>query len=343
MTVYIAGGSNSLKRDGWTRTFRETHTADAVNLSIGATMSMMAAARLYLAPQVAAGDTVVWEYGINDLNHLARGFPLPVLLRHIEYLLNDCAARGAHVLPLYLRPLWVESPTVQPRYPSDNWRGYEGALYDLFGRYGVPILDFSRHYRETTGASRVPDRVYSNRNHIATRPDLMHMIASAVADRLPGHRPAARLGLYNASRTLRIETGFCTRTFTNAALSLPVTPGPAAFTAPPDGPARRVTGLLVLTHKKGGALRVSWPGGSRKVSVSNPEAGRFDRHTLKFISFEYLFGFAPELAPGETIAMDRHDAPGGVLARLQGFARPDRQAGAGRLALIAGIATETAH
>ncbi len=70
MTTYICGGSNSVRRGGWVHHF----DVPSDNISIGASTSIMGAYRVMFCRDVAPGDTVIWEYALNDANQaLGRG------------------------------------------------------------------------------------------------------------------------------------------------------------------------------------------------------------------------------------------------------------------------------
>ena len=69
-------------KTGWVSRFR-AHAPDLVNLSVGGTTSITGLFRVMTTPQIGPGDVVVWEYALNEANHIRRGRPPRLLLEHL--------------------------------------------------------------------------------------------------------------------------------------------------------------------------------------------------------------------------------------------------------------------
>jgi hypothetical protein len=71
MTIYM-GGSHSVMKDGWPSAFLERYEGSQPvrNVSVGASSSMMSAYHVIFTCEARSGDTVIWEYPLNDTNHI---------------------------------------------------------------------------------------------------------------------------------------------------------------------------------------------------------------------------------------------------------------------------------
>lgn len=346
MTIFVLGGSNSLRQGGWTTTFGDMTGADVVNLSVGATTSVLGAVRLRLAEEVQTGDTVVWEYAINDVNHLARNYPLEALLRFVEHTLRECADRGVRMIPVVLRPRWLEplhatSLLRNPRWvwAPPLWRQYHSSLRRLFDRYNLDTFDFTDRYRSRTGKAHVVKEDFEDGAHIRRGDELMRMIAEGVAERLPGRVPQAQRERYTAGKSFWIHERYCEESFENRILRVPITTLPRSIEIPAAHEGTSVTGILALTHPMGGALRLEWPGAAGKVSLSNRKKG-FGKHTFKLLLLEYLLGEAPRLRTGEKLDLSWAETPGEYPSEYQMRSKLGAKALGSREARVGGLLLE---
>lgn len=53
---------------------------------------------------------LIWEYALNDLNHvIGKGYNPRLLLRYVEYMIQYAVRQGLAVLPLVFLPKRVEN------------------------------------------------------------------------------------------------------------------------------------------------------------------------------------------------------------------------------------------
>lgn len=176
MTAYIVGGSNSILASGWTREapaiFRG---AEVRNLSIGATCSVTGLYRALFTADLQPGDTVLWEYALNDANHVANGvLPADFLLRYLEILLAHCARRGVRFAALLFLSRRLERQDEDPPYKT--------ALRQLLTRWGVPYADISAEYRRELGVAKLAPSHFELPNHYHTAAPIMDFIIARATD-----------------------------------------------------------------------------------------------------------------------------------------------------------------
>lgn len=172
--VLVLGGSNSMILNGWVNLLRRDYSAlaDITNLSIGASTSTMALYRLLAEGGRAPGAPVVWEYGVNEYNHMLHGQTLPSLLYHLEWLLQICIREGRPFVPLLLRN------KSQAAMPDDD--PYIGAVRDLFVSYGLAPIDANHLRRVLARGEPGLECWYSDPAHYSTETELPRRIAEAV-------------------------------------------------------------------------------------------------------------------------------------------------------------------
>lgn len=180
--VAVLGGSNSMIAEGWVNLLRRDYAklVQASNLSVGACTTTMALYRFLSRKDQLPGATVVWEYGINEYNHMAGGQPLSSLLRHVEWLLQICVREKRPFVPLLMRN---KSQAAQPEEDV-----YLRAIRDLFHRYGLQELDCNAIIRVMARGKVDLDAWYSDNAHYATTTDLPRRVAEAVLLALPDAR-----------------------------------------------------------------------------------------------------------------------------------------------------------
>lgn len=192
MTVYISGGSNSLLHNGWMRSANQFGAgADVVNLSIGATCSITGLYRCLFTANMQAGDTLVWEYALNDANHVAK-FDLSngFILRYLEVLLAFCAARQVRFAALIFVAQNQESVVAETPYKAQ--------LKDLFDHWGVPYADISQEYRRALGVQTLPAELFEIPTHYRTTdPIIDYIIARAASLIETAPVPAAERRLWS--------------------------------------------------------------------------------------------------------------------------------------------------
>ena len=195
MTLYISGGSNSLLRNGWVRGAGDFAPGDeVVNLSIGATCSITGLFRSLFTADLQAGDTLVWEYALNDANHIANfGLSSDFILKYLEVLLAHCATRQVTFAALIFVPQEMESEVSETPYKI--------ALKQLFDHWGVAYADISFEYRRALGVETLPADLFEVPTHYRTTDPIIDFIIARTASLI------ADASVPAATRRLRSDPG----------------------------------------------------------------------------------------------------------------------------------------
>jgi sulfur relay (sulfurtransferase) DsrF/TusC family protein len=306
MAIHLVGGSNSRMKEGWSRYLADILDEPMHNRSIGATSSIMGAVLLDVLDDIKSGDTLIWEYALNDSGHVRRGYPCETLLRFIEYTLRECARRGIRFTAAIFTPKFhnktPDAITLRTRALA------------LFASYGVDAFDVNECYCTRNNLQEFPDELYSNPLHYVENDDLMGFIAQGVAALLPGKVPTDLEPIHVGSGEYRIERFQKDEVFKNSIISLPVAKAPThmAFT---HAEGWNVLGLLVLTHPRGGAIEFTCGDSRLELSLTHA-AKKFDKHLLKFISFERLLGAPVACAPNASVTITPITKPGTFLSEI---------------------------
>lgn len=239
MAFYIIGGSNSIFRDGWVSRFAERVSDPVVNRSVGATTTLAGLFRFLMAGPEGApgeGDRVIWEYGLNEANHVARGYRRELLLKNVEHLIRLCHDRGCRFIPLIMTQRRQEQAATRDSY-------YQ-MLTDLFAHHGISAFDVSQEWRRRFGRARLPDELYVDDAHYARDPELMKFIAEGVVDlAATAGVPAAVTPLYSAGRHIGLLEGLTQDVFENSLMRVPRAKIPLEITLTGRG---RVAGICTL-------------------------------------------------------------------------------------------------
>lgn len=337
MRIVISGGSNSMRKGGYA-----DHLADAsggalevVNVSLGAAPSLMGFFQQRCKGDLRAGDVLVLEYALNDLNHIAqKGYSSVDLLRSVELILRGCRDNGVRVLPVVMRPLPFETAPTTPRYHT--------RLYQLFAHYGLPYLDVSAIARASLGVPHLSAEHYDDVNHYSANGEVVRLVAQELAARLPDaavplHVPPLYCG---ADQVLEVcvDLHGDRAAFSNRA-------GSTMYYRPDSGPVTvslesdaAVVGLVVLSGPRGGVLRVE--AGDRSFLLSLTHDHReFDKLAIKMIGLENLLGAPLGLGEGQALTFSWSPVRDGALVDM-GFRAPRRPGAAGQEGGVIGIVYE---
>ncbi|WP_374361047.1 hypothetical protein [Pseudoduganella danionis] len=184
MRILILGGSNSLLRDGYVTQLRNSlqhYTAlDIVQLSVGATSSLAAVARLHeTAGSTPAPDVILYEYAINDSGHFSPRAGGIESWQLCLYLLLKTAAR------LYPDALFVPLILAQQQHFAAS---VPHALYDAqrhsYAQLGLSCIDM-RAQLSALFLQYAPDWLYSDSAHYAV-PQASSIVGALVAQQLLG-------------------------------------------------------------------------------------------------------------------------------------------------------------
>ncbi|SDY48345.1 hypothetical protein SAMN05444004_101549 [Jannaschia faecimaris] len=252
LRAMILGGSNSMIAKGWVNLMRRDYAALIVadNLSVGACTTTMGLYRLLSQPSRPPGMPVIWEYGVNEYNHMVGGQPLSSLLRHIEWLLQICIREHRPFLPVLMRN---KSQTV---LPHDDV--YVHAVTDLFRRYGLSALDCTTLLRVMARGDLDANAWYSDNAHYDTATELPRRVAEAVLLALP----SAQVPISPADRAIHFDP-------LEMRLALPTDPRSrlensiinCAYAAFDESPELEITGrvlaAIIATSGSGPDIRIS--------------------------------------------------------------------------------------
>lgn len=280
MTYFIIGGSNSIFKDGWVSLFSEQVSEPCVNRSVGATTTLTGIYRFMLPDGPATGDCVIWEYALNEINHIGRGYDPDIVLKNVEHFILLCRQRGCRLVPLIFTPRREEN--AETRDP------YYQRLRELFTHYGVAFLDVSDAYRKAFKVDRIPADHFIDNAHYAKTPAMLGFIANgAVALAKAATVPGPADPLYTAGRTLALIDGFQEDTFSNSLLTIPVAKVPSSIDLTSGGRVIAIYALCFTGFDSGIRMELHDTGDNAKkmrFSTTHQDAGR--KPLLKAISLE---------------------------------------------------------
>lgn len=173
LPVTVLGGSNSMIANGWVHLMRRDYAAmvQVTNLSIGACTSAMGLYRLLSQADRPPGTPVIWEYGVNEYNHLVGGQPLASLVRHVEWLLQICIRENRPFVPVLMRN--------QHQAVSGREDAYVRAITDLFRRYDLAPVDCNMLLRVMMRGGTDFAAWYADGAHYSTATEFPRRVAEA--------------------------------------------------------------------------------------------------------------------------------------------------------------------
>ena len=305
MAIFLLGGSNSLFSDGWVSYLKGHIETDINNLSIGASTSLVAIFRFLSADGPAAGDTVIWEYALNEVTHETKGYPTETLLRNLERLLRLCRERGCKFAPIIMSPKLQEL--------AETRSDYFTLIHALFDSYGIEYFDVSSEYRALHTIENMPADHYSDRAHYnKDNTDLMEFCAAGCGRivknaQVPKDIPPLR----TTQTTLRLVNDFCDETFGNRLLQLPVATLPLDFKA---GIAGKLIGAITLCfpdEDSGVTMRVNTPDqDNQRLRFSTMRRPDVNKPMVKAICLENIRHGDWEVSADSEINMAAAKRPG---------------------------------
>ena len=341
MSFYIFGGSNSIFRDGWVTSFSECVDQPIFNCSVGATTTLTGLFRfLMLGTEKgpAENDCVLWEYALNEVNHVPRGYRHEMLLKNVEHFMALCRERGCRFIPLIFTPLWQEKmPQRDPYY---------GMLADIFAHYGVIPFDVSQAWRQRFGVKRMLDEFYVNNPHYIRTSQLMEFISAGVADLVSTARvPAPVAPIHTEGRNVALIEGLEQDEFENSLMRVPTAQLPLSIELKQQG---RVAAICALCHSDfESGIRVRLLSGTDRMrqmrfSTTNQNARRI---ILKAVSLEHALGNRWtshwSFTPGDRLLLSPARKPGQFYAEHElrsALTAPEHKAPA----RISGVLVESA-
>lgn len=296
MTIYVSGGSNSVMKDSWVPRFA-AQQPDVVNLSVGHVSSVMGAYRAMFCAPMQAGDTLIWEYALNDANHVRQGYSADYLLRFVEHIIVHCRALGVRFVPVVFTDLRDELPRVQSLYHR--------ALHALLRAYGLAPFDMSIEYRRALGVDVLPRECFLAPAHYAHGFAIIGFITAGVTRALAEARvPAAIAPLRSGHRQLRLHDGFATARFHNSLLDLAAALPPVTQSFDQAGD---LAALIVITTANASAFQVSLAGQTVEMSATHPMKS-FAKPLLKAFSCQRALGRPWQFAAGDRLEITQSPA-----------------------------------
>lgn len=246
--LFIIGGSNSLRKDGWVNNLAH-FGADRIevrNLAIGAATSLMGTYRI-LNGEVPGGATVIWEYAINETQRHGGGRFYGSIFRNLDWFLETCARRAIRVLPVVF---WTRREQV-----GTQRNEYRRAIVERLRARGVSPLDFGKIVTEFSTRRNIPvAKLYSDGLHYRRGSGLFNMMAKRVLKNLGGACiPSRNPSLADREIFLARPEAAATGLFSNSVVTADI----HAFT---EGVGISTTGNLLAFYligsKQGGAVEV---------------------------------------------------------------------------------------
>jgi len=341
MTTYICGGSNSVRRGGWS----DFLDLPVTNLSVGAATSMMGAYRAIFCADLAPGDTVIWEYALNDSTQSlgnAPGYRPDDLLTYCEATIRHCAARGVRFIPLILTPRKQER--------KEQTDVYRRKLIRLLRHYGLPFVNVSKTMRRKLNVAVLPDDVYHDNMHYQTNHPVVKYMARQVrrlceAEFAPVN-PALLPFLMPVDFRLDVMRDFAAatpQTFSNQLLSVDVFPPETLPLQAESAGDRRLVGIFLVTTSEGGwlELKITDPDGSvaarYDLDVSHFEPG-FEKPMFRMFSFQNATHPPIEILAGQGLTLSMATGIGTPVVSRRATAQDTRRSAC--TASVAGLLTE---
>lgn len=314
MTIFLSGGSNTLKeKGGWVSSFRDLadYGEPIENVSIGAAPSYMGAFRVMRTIDLKKGDTVLWEYGINDANHIdQRGYDDGQLVEAVEWYILHCAEVEAKFCALIFQS--------REREQLGELTPYRKKLRDLFDGYSIPFFDVSTEFvRRRPKHNRLPDRLYRNNAHYKLAPGISNFIAKGACGVVDAAIVPKKSNSERSKPVFYDEfQGAEPEVFENSLLKMQVwSPVKGGIMQRFDGDGE-VVGLVITSTPDGGALNFSIGDVSHRISAAFHEK-KFNKTMLKFISIPTLAGTEIKFKAGEQFTIKFSDSDDGMLADLK--------------------------
>lgn len=287
MAVYISGGSNSVTKNGWVQGFRENLGSEesVINVSIGAAPSQMGAFRCLYTIDLQAGDTVIWEYGVNDTNHIdQRRYTAEEVLKGLEWIILHCRERSAKFAAVIFQP--------NNREKKGRVTRYRRMIHRICERYGVGYFDVPLAYLERhPGEKRIPERYFRGNAHYRSKPELMELIVSGAVElarkaQVPTGDPDGSLGQLTAYTEF---DGGEPEIFENAMVSVRTWHPSEEGLICRLSKTGRIVGLIMTSTPNGGVFDVSIGEQIVRLSATYLEK-KFDKTMVKFVSLPVLVG-----------------------------------------------------
>lgn len=309
MATVIHGGCSFLRNEGWTARLSERLAeGTVVNRSIGASTTLMAMFRLLTQAEDAPkpGDTVIWEYALNEAAHCAKGYDAEIAHRNLLRFIAECARRDLKLVAAIF--------TTRADELAEERSPYYDRLLATLRANGVACFDVSTAWRAAKGVRHMARSLYSNPNHYGDDAELNTFITDGV---LAAMAAAAVPVLQDAThqRRLAVQLFDGTTLFQNSLMSLPVAPNPSTMVMNADAV---VIGVVALAHPfVNCALRLEVTRTGRAghwVNISTTTSGKGDKTILKAMSLEAAVGSGWSVQPGDRLSIQSLAVPAPVYA-----------------------------
>jgi hypothetical protein len=280
MTYFIIGGSNSVFKDGWISLFSKQVSEPCANKAVGATTTLAGIYRFMLPDGPATGDCVIWEYALNEANHIGRGYDPDIVLKNVEHFILLCRQRGCRLAPLLF--------TLRREEMAETRSPYYQRLHELFAHYGIAVFDVSDAYRKTFKVDHIPADHFIDNAHYAKTPAMLGFIADgAVALAKAATVPGPADPLYTAGRTLALIDGFQNNTFSNSLLTIPIAKVPSSIDLTSGGRVIAIYTLCFAGFDSGIRMELhDTKGSARKMRFSTTHQDEIRKPLLRAISLE---------------------------------------------------------
>ncbi|MDX2485216.1 MAG: SGNH/GDSL hydrolase family protein [Pseudodonghicola sp.] len=311
MTLYISGGSNSLLKGSWVHKLQERLPAEReiTNISIGAAPSQMGAFRCLHTIDLKPGDTVIWEYGVNDANHIdSRGYTNAEQKKALEWTIRHCRDRGAKFAAMIFQP--------EKRERRQRVTAYRQMLHRVCTRYGVGFFDVPLAYLDKNPEEkRIPARYFRENAHYKTNTDLMQLIVDGALDLIENAK--VPMGSFrNEAGALKAYSHFEggeAEAFENRVVKATTwRPGETGLTRTLEG-AGRIVGLVITSTPKGGVFDLSVGDRTIRLCASFHEK-EFNKTLVKFISIPMLLGEEIAFQAGTPLTISWADTSAGMFS-----------------------------
>lgn len=299
MALFIVGGSNSIFRDGWV-----AKLPGARNLSVGANTTLCGIFRCLLDDGPKGGDTIIWEYGVNEIVHGRALYAAETILRNLEHFLRLAHCRDWKVLPLMLIPRDEE---------RDGLPAYYHSALQLFRHYGLTVVDANAAFRQKLG--RIPAAFYKDPVHYRLDPEVTGRIGRMALDHLDLATCPVDASPIQAEGTIEIVKLRYSSIFINSIMSVPLVSMPIRLRMDGRGVIRSIVTLCRPGISSGIRARLSRNGKALANSRISTTC-RVDKTLLKALSMDSVGDWS--FRDGDVLSL-RYINTGGLLYAEQGL------------------------
>lgn len=304
MTIYLFGGSNTFRKNGWVKYLKPKIADGVINQSVGASTTLAAMFRFLSGNIPSPGDSIVWEYALNEVNHVKRGYELYTLLANIERFIIMCRERSCRVSAMIFTPKTEEI--------SEKKNIYFEKIEYIFEYYRIKYTNVSHEYRKMLRVEALPAELYADNAHYVDSPSLSEFIAEKCLKNLQTATvPRQATQIYAPTGRIILLNDFCTKEFQNSSMDFPAQTLPIEFKVTQPGRLICVMTICPAQGESGVRLRIFNSSNEKlKLRFSTTRKKDINKSLLKAICLENIKDRDWIVSRGDTIKINPSSGKG---------------------------------